>query len=412
MNDIFVSYRRADSSDVTGRIFDHLKSRYGEDRLFKDVDSIPLGDDFRHVISDAVGRCNVLLAVIGNDWLDVQTDTGKRRIDDPDDYVHIEISTALERSIPVIPVLVENTPPPSETDLPEPLRELAYRNAAQVRADPDFQHDVARLCTQLDAHIGFNHKPYRRYYALASIVFVLVIGVGGWIASGRFFDFSTRPVVVGADNQREQRVALALIQSLGGQVREVEDRITDVTLGATITDGELSRLSEHLERQNDLELLNLRGANITDMGLKHLYGLGQLKRVLLDESGVSYAGVADLRSRLPGCQIEWDADFNTAKFVLARGGTVWTKKDGRYILDVATVNALSDVPFAVTSISFRSNRAVNDNDLRRLSGLTHLESLHLDETYVTDHGLAYLAKLTTLKTLTLEDVSFGGLGGR
>ena len=70
MKDVFVSYRRSDSSDVTGRIYDHLKARLGPEHLFKDVDSIPLGKDFRRVIADAVGGCKVVLAVIGRDWLD------------------------------------------------------------------------------------------------------------------------------------------------------------------------------------------------------------------------------------------------------------------------------------------------------------------------------------------------------
>src|SRR5262245_58407928 len=107
MSTLFVSYRRSDTSDVTGRIFDQLRSRYGTAHLFKDVDSIPYGADFRKVIQEAVGQCDVLLAVIGDDWLTVQDADGKRRIDNPDDYVHVEVASALERNIPVIPVLVE-----------------------------------------------------------------------------------------------------------------------------------------------------------------------------------------------------------------------------------------------------------------------------------------------------------------
>ncbi|HEY5892110.1 MAG TPA: toll/interleukin-1 receptor domain-containing protein [Chthoniobacterales bacterium] len=150
---IFVSYRRLDSSDVTGRIFDQMKARFGENRLFKDVDSIPLGKDFRTVISEAVGQCEVLLAVIGKDWLKITDDNGRRLIDDPNDYVHIEIGTALNRCIPVIPVLVENTAMPRASDLPEPLRDLAFRNGSPVRSDPDFHHDMDRLCSQLGEYV-------------------------------------------------------------------------------------------------------------------------------------------------------------------------------------------------------------------------------------------------------------------
>jgi TIR domain len=107
MGNIFVSYRREDSSDVTGRIFDYLKTVFGPERLFKDVDSIQLGTDFREAIKQAVDHCHVVLAVIGDDWLELKDEAGIRRVDLPDDFVRLEIASALERKIPVIPVLVE-----------------------------------------------------------------------------------------------------------------------------------------------------------------------------------------------------------------------------------------------------------------------------------------------------------------
>jgi hypothetical protein len=93
MQNIFISYRRDDASDVTGRIADVLKEKLGEEVLFKDVDSIPLGTDFRRVIADAVGRCDVLLAIIGDDWLNATDEARGRRIDDPNDFVQVEIRT-------------------------------------------------------------------------------------------------------------------------------------------------------------------------------------------------------------------------------------------------------------------------------------------------------------------------------
>ena len=153
MKDIFISYRRADSSDVTGRICDHLKMRLGDDRLFKDVDSIPLGDDFRKAIFQSVGSCKVLLAIIGADWLEIEDEQGTRRIDNTDDYVHLEIAAAIDRGIPVIPVLVTKSQMPQEHELPENLRDLAYRNAALIRADPDFHGDIDRLCNQLSKYL-------------------------------------------------------------------------------------------------------------------------------------------------------------------------------------------------------------------------------------------------------------------
>src|SRR5262245_3456964 len=101
---VFISYRRGDSADVVGRIDDHLVKVFGRESVFKDVDSISLGTDFRKVISQRVSECDVLLAVIGPMWLAARGPSGGRRLDDEADYVRIEIETALRRDIPVIPL--------------------------------------------------------------------------------------------------------------------------------------------------------------------------------------------------------------------------------------------------------------------------------------------------------------------
>lgn len=159
MSDIFVSYRRSDSSDVTGRIFDVLKSTFGTKCLFKDFESIPYGTDFRKEIAHGVDRCRILLAIIGREWLNVEDDAGRRRIENPDDFVRIEISSALERRIPVIPVLVQGAPMPAASDLPAFLESLAYQNAAKVRTDPDFHNDMAALCTQISRYLYGTDSP-------------------------------------------------------------------------------------------------------------------------------------------------------------------------------------------------------------------------------------------------------------
>jgi TIR domain-containing protein/von Hippel-Lindau disease tumor suppressor protein len=153
VSDVFVSYRRADSPDVTGRICDQLLARLGPDHLFRDIESIPLGRDFRTAIAEAVGSCAVLLAVIGRDWLRAAGEDERRRIDDPNDFVHIEIASALQRGIPVIPVLVEGAAMPRAAELPAPLADLAFRTGTQVRADPDFQADIARLGAELAKYL-------------------------------------------------------------------------------------------------------------------------------------------------------------------------------------------------------------------------------------------------------------------
>jgi hypothetical protein len=156
---IFFCYRRDDSTHQAGRIFDRLATHFGKNQLFKDVDNIPAGVDFRQVLTEQVGGCDVLLALIGDSWLSATDPGGRRRIDSSSDFVHIEIESALRRKIPVIPVLVGRSPVPQDHDLPEALRELTYRQKVDVRPDPDFNHDVERLIHGINAALGLRTVP-------------------------------------------------------------------------------------------------------------------------------------------------------------------------------------------------------------------------------------------------------------
>jgi hypothetical protein len=142
MSRVFISYRRDDSADVTGRLFDRLCAHF---TLFRDVDVIPFGSDFRQVIRKAVEDCQVLLAVIGPTWLNIAAKTGTRRLDDLADFVRLEIETALKRDIPVIPVLVGEATMPEPIHLPDVLQPLVFRHGLKVRRDPDFHRDVDTL---------------------------------------------------------------------------------------------------------------------------------------------------------------------------------------------------------------------------------------------------------------------------
>lgn len=153
-NPIFISYRRSDSADITGRIYDRLVEEFGEDLIFKDVDSIPLGVDFKEYLDRKVGECRVVLAVIGDRWVDAADETGNRRLEDPDDFVRIELESALARGIPVIPLLVRNARMPQEEDLPPGLRKLVFRNGVPIRPDPDFHRDMDRLIMALEEYVG------------------------------------------------------------------------------------------------------------------------------------------------------------------------------------------------------------------------------------------------------------------
>lgn len=147
---IFISYRRDDSPDVTGRIYDRLVQHYGKESIFKDVDSIPFGVDFRKHLHDMVGKCDVVLAVIGDGWLNASASPGSRRLDDQADFVRIELEAALHRDIRIVPLLVKDAAMPKEEELPQTLKDLAYRNGIAIRHDPDFHVDMERLMKSLD----------------------------------------------------------------------------------------------------------------------------------------------------------------------------------------------------------------------------------------------------------------------
>jgi formylglycine-generating enzyme required for sulfatase activity len=154
MPKVFISYRRQDSADVTGRLHDRLDAQFGRESVFMDIDSIPFSVDFRKRLNDAVQQTDVLLAVIGDHWLDASFEKGpkigKRRLEDPNDYVRIEIESALSLGIPVVPILVGRASMPSESDLPGGLKELAYKNAAEARSGPNFHVNVDRLIRGLE----------------------------------------------------------------------------------------------------------------------------------------------------------------------------------------------------------------------------------------------------------------------
>jgi WD40 repeat protein len=146
---VFISYRRQESSGMAGRLYDRLAARFGDDQVFMDVDTIAPGVEFAKVITQAVSTCQVLLAVIGPRWLTVTDQDGRRRLDDPDDLVRLEVAAALERDIRVIPILVEGAPMPRRQELPDGLAGLARRNAFLLRHE-SFGADADRLLAAIE----------------------------------------------------------------------------------------------------------------------------------------------------------------------------------------------------------------------------------------------------------------------
>lgn len=143
---IFISYRRADSKYVVDRIRDRLNEAFEEDAIFRDLESIPLGQNFSDVLNQSTSTCDVMLVVIGPQWAGITDSQGNKRLAGPGDYTRLEVETGLaNKKILVIPVLVMGAQMPAAGDIPESLRDLLFRNAISVRNDPDFKPDMERL---------------------------------------------------------------------------------------------------------------------------------------------------------------------------------------------------------------------------------------------------------------------------
>jgi len=150
MASIFISYRREDSVAYAGRLYDRLNAHFGaEHQVFMDVDTIDPGVDFVEKIEQTVGSCDVLIAVIGKLWLTVVDEQGRVRLQNPEDFVRLEIQTALDRKIRVIPALVGGARMPRSQDLPSELAALARRNAFQIH-DDSFRQSMSRLIESLE----------------------------------------------------------------------------------------------------------------------------------------------------------------------------------------------------------------------------------------------------------------------
>jgi TIR domain len=147
---IFISYRRKDGAHA-GRLSDRLSEHFGRAQIFQDIDSIPPGADFAEEIADAVASCQVLLALIGDGWLKIKDEEGRRRLDNPEDYVRLEIEAALSRNIRVIPILIDGAKMPRASQLPSSLAGLARYQALELSPDRDrYDFDVGRLLKALD----------------------------------------------------------------------------------------------------------------------------------------------------------------------------------------------------------------------------------------------------------------------
>jgi TPR repeat protein len=161
MAGVFVSYRREDAAGEARALFNDLSGRLGGDSVFMDVDNITLGRDFRQAIQERLATCDLLLVIVGKGWVNAKNSSGRRRLEDPADFVRLEISAAMRRNIPVAPVLVQGAQMPNVDELPEDLKDFAYRNGFELshsRWGSDVQEMFRRLGLRDEQRAGTNRK--------------------------------------------------------------------------------------------------------------------------------------------------------------------------------------------------------------------------------------------------------------
>jgi len=187
MPKLIISYRRSDSDAMAGRIRDNLVAYYGNDAVFIDVDNIPFGKDFRDHIREAFGHHDHMLAVVGQKWLGPRKG-GRARIQEESDPVRVEIEMALQRSIPMVPVLVNGARMPKPEDLPDSLKAFLFRNAAEVDSGRDFRQYMERLIRSIDSILGLRARTpgaagrLRPMFWFSGIAALLLIGAAGFFA--------------------------------------------------------------------------------------------------------------------------------------------------------------------------------------------------------------------------------------
>ncbi len=146
---LFINYRREDTDDLAGRIHDRLSSEFGTENIFKDVDSIRPGQNWKAILEQAVGNCDIVLALIGKNWTKCVDRKGQPRLLSEEDWVRFELEAANRTRRVIMPILVKGTPVPAIEELPESLRWLLEIHVSEIRGDPFFKDDVARLVNEL-----------------------------------------------------------------------------------------------------------------------------------------------------------------------------------------------------------------------------------------------------------------------
>ncbi|MCW5664129.1 MAG: toll/interleukin-1 receptor domain-containing protein [Piscinibacter sp.] len=183
MGIVFINYRRDNTAGEARALFNSLVQQLGAERVFMDVDNIALGRDFREVLRQRLDDCEVMLALIGRGWADARDAAGQRRLEQPNDFVRLEIATALQRNVAVTPVLVQDARMPSADALPDDLKPLAFRNGFEI-SHQTWDSNVRELVARLGlAPAGHSDAPRSRTPMLAGAAMLAVAAAAGaWFA--------------------------------------------------------------------------------------------------------------------------------------------------------------------------------------------------------------------------------------
>ena len=197
---IFISYRRDDSAGFAGRLYDRLAQRFGAQRVFMDIDTIHPGHEFAADIERALSECSACIVLIGRGWGSVTLPDGGRRLDDPTDFVRLEVAAAIRRGVAVFPVLVDGATPPPAASLPEEIRAVSGRQAIEL-SNERWNYDVGRLLLALDEvvaqrgrRLGSRPRPGKLPAMLVGAAVLLsVAGIVAWITTRGTTAASTAP---------------------------------------------------------------------------------------------------------------------------------------------------------------------------------------------------------------------------
>jgi hypothetical protein len=218
MPNIFISYRREDSAGHTGRLFDRLSEHFGKDHVFMDIADIHPGLDFVEAIDKALGSCDAFVVVMGTQWTSIADANSRRRLENPEDFIRLEIARALQKNRRVIPVLVQGAAMPGPQDLPADLKKLCRLQALEL-SDTRWDYDVSQLIKNLEmtsgkirtddgkipVHVPSSHRLSRWLLAVAAGVLLIGGGTAAFLLGSRA-DLKVRDVVGGSGEKASRAV--------------------------------------------------------------------------------------------------------------------------------------------------------------------------------------------------------------